>query len=207
MATLRNARLQRSPSLAIRVAGLYVFVGILVGFGVFYQTVLKQPVEPVANSRLVVEQLQPSLPTDIPVKTGSPSRLIVERLNLELPIKNGYYNSETSEWTLSDTDAFYATMTDRPNDDRGSTFIYGHNRPTAFEPLKNIKSGDTVKVVTTNGLIFTYSYARDALIQPTTTNVLNEDPDTPQLVLMTCEGIFNEVRRTMYFTFKGVHDA
>lgn len=193
-----------STSLPIRVVGLYGFLGLLVGLVFLYQAAVPKALPPPPTQLSTVNV---DLPNSQPTKTGTPNRLVVPRLGLTLPILNGYYDPQTNDWTLSDTDAFFATMTDLPNDKRGSTFIYGHNRPTAFESLKNIAAGDTVDVYTSNGLKFTYEYAQDAIIQPTTTNVLNDDPDHPQLVLMTCEGVWSEVRRLMYFNLKEVRNV
>lgn len=190
--------------LAVRVAGLYVAAGLLVTSLVIgtatppaVQTAVAQP----------VPKVEPETPRIAPILRGSPTRLVVDRIGLDLPVANGFYDQATNEWTLSDTEAFFATLSDLPNDDRGSTFIYGHNRPTAFEPLRTMAIGDTVRIMTSNGLVFTYVYTRDAIVQPTMTEVLREDPEDPQLVLMTCEGVWSEVRRIMYFSLQGVSGA
>lgn len=135
---------------------------------------------------------------------GTPERIRVDRLGVDLPIYPGSYNAKTGEWTLSNSAAYFATVTDAPNDFKGSTFIYGHNRRSVFGPLAQIQAGDTVQLRTSNGYSFTYTYARDARINPDMTSILYEHPDTPQLVLMTCEGVMSATRRVMYFTLTGV---
>lgn len=138
------------------------------------------------------------------VKQGVPVRIAVDRLNINLPIDAGTYDAKTGEWTLSDTSAYFATITDLPNELQGSTFIYGHNRQTVFAPLARIQSNDEVKVTTDNGYTFSYRYLRDASVNPDMTAILYEHPKTPQLVLMTCEGVWSSTRRIMYFTLTGV---
>ena len=207
METFNKARQRLSSTpLAIRVAGLYLIAALVViGSLLMREAVLSYKLS--QQNTLGASQTQPSLPESQPTYVGSPDRLVIERLGINLAIKPGAYDRETSEWTLTDTDAFFATITDMPNDERGSTFIYGHNRPQAFEPLKDITNGDIVKIRTKNGLEFTYEYRRDAVVEPTVTKVLTEDPEDPQLVLMTCEGVWNEVRRMMYFSLKEVKNA
>ncbi len=179
--------------LSVRIAGLYALaVAAFVGL-VGLTPLLPQP-EPAQAQ--VISYVAPI--KDV-VATGQPVQLSVDRLDLRLPIKEGHYNRSNQSWTLDDTSAFYATITDQPNDQRGSTFIYGHNRDTAFAPLTQIKAGDVVSIKTDNKLVFKYTYRRDAIIQPNMTSVLYENPAQPQLVLMTCDGLFSEVRRIMYF--------
>lgn len=135
---------------------------------------------------------------------GTPARIQVERFGIDLPINPGTYDAKTGEWTLSDAAAYFATITDKPNDTKGSTFIYGHNRQSVFAKLAGVKAGDTVKIFTTEGPVFTYTYARDASVSPNMTDILYEHPVPPQLVLMTCEGLTSATRRIMYFTLTDV---
>lgn len=191
--------LSRTP-LLVRTALVYVFLaGTFMSAGVIIQRHTPAPIEvavytPPVTAEPIKEVIQ-----------GAPTRVQVERLGIDLPISYGYYNAETQEWTLDETQAFFATITDQPNDTRGSTFIYGHNRRSVFAPLSDVQVGDTVKISTDNGHVFTYTYARDASVTPDTTQILYEHPEPPQLVLMTCEGAFSATRRIMYFTLTGVN--
>ena len=135
-----------------------------------------------------------------PVTILEPNRLTIDRLRVDLNVRDGYYDAKSKTWTLSDTEAFFATVSDRPSSNPGSTFIYGHNRPNAFGPLANLGVNDTVQLSGADGTVFTYAYVRDARVVPEATDILTADSDVPQLILMTCDGIFNEVRRVMYFS-------
>lgn len=136
--------------------------------------------------------------------SGKPAVIIVPRLNVELAVIDGAYNRTNDSWTLSDDKAQFATMTTQPNDQRGNTFIYGHNTDRVFAKLSGLQNGDIAKVKTTNGYTFSYVYSGNDSVQPTNTSVLSENPAKPQLTLMTCEGLFSQTRRMMYFDFKEV---
>jgi len=57
---------------------------------------------------------------------------------------------------------------------------------------------------TANNLTFRYVYSGEQIVQPSNTDILNAEPATPRLTLMTCEGIFSQTRRVMFFDFKEV---
>lgn len=184
--------LAKTP-LLVRVFGLYLITTGLLVPSMLYA----RPTQVVYNPTYVPP---PIVSTEARrVINGTPDRIIVERLNVDLPIKSGAYDADTGEWTLSDDAAFFATITDLPNDYQGNTFIYGHDRDAVFAPLEGIRAGDKVRIKTTNGHTFVYAYASDAIVTPDVTDVLYAEPKKPQLTLMTCDGLFSEVRRIMYF--------
>jgi LPXTG-site transpeptidase (sortase) family protein len=114
------------------------------------------------------------------------------------------YDSTHDSWTLSPTAAQFALITTKPNNIRGNTVIYGHNTQAVLAPMKDIAVGDIVSVKTTNGHTFNYTYSHDKIVDPSFTEVFSENPDTPQLTLLTCDGIWSTVRRLMYFDFQNV---
>jgi len=130
---------------------------------------------------------------------GEPVSLQIERLGINLPIKNGVYDSTTGKWTLSDDAVYFAQITALPNNQRGNTFLYGHNDRNVFGSLSGLIGGDLAIIRTANNHIFTYVYSSDETIPPDLTSVLYANPDTPQLTMMTCEGVFSQARRLMYF--------
>ncbi|MFZ3010147.1 MAG: sortase [Candidatus Microsaccharimonas sp.] len=133
------------------------------------------------------------------IVTGHPVTFSIERLGINLPVKDGVYDAQTKDWTLTDDAVFFATITTEPNDTRGNTFIYGHNQSQVIGAMQDIVVGDTLTIQTSNGLTFTYVYSHDSFVAPTFTAALKEDPDVPQLTVMTCEGIWSQSRRLMYF--------
>jgi LPXTG-site transpeptidase (sortase) family protein len=186
--------------LIFRVVPLYVVTAGVLWAGHFLFVHTQQPVsstQPIVNRSTTVGSTEHII-------SGEPTRITVDRLGIDLVVKDGYYENSTKEWTLSDNATYFAAMTTPPNDSHGNTFIYGHNTSTIFAPLKDISVGDIVNVYTSNGHIFRYTYRADAVVTPDITNVLYEDPASPQLTIMTCEGIWSKVRRIMYFDFKEV---
>lgn len=184
--------------LMVRSLGVYALVIGLVVAGQFIAQSTSRPVAAVDyRPPVVYGQVHY-------VIEGTPTKLTIELLGMSLPINIGSYDSSTGSWTLSDSAAFFASNTDKPNDYKGSTLIYGHNRASVFAPLSGLAVGDIVKVTTDNGYTFSYSYSHDADIKPNDTSIMNEHPDKPQLVLMTCDGIWSTARRAMYFSLVGV---
>jgi LPXTG-site transpeptidase (sortase) family protein len=183
--------------LLIRAVSLYVIAGaLLYGGGTIVAAYTPDP-QPVAQ--IVTAPKIKILSQQ--VISGHPVSFSVEKLDIKLPVKDGTYDPQTDQWTLTNDAVFFAAMTTEPNDTQGNTFIYGHNQPQVIEPMKDIAVGDIVTIKTSNGHTFRYEYVRDTIIAPTFTDVLNEDPEKPQLTVMTCEGIWSETRRLMYFDF------
>ena len=191
-------RILSQTPLMVRSLGVYaLIIGIVILGQLFVRSTI-QPVAAIAYQPIVkVGQVHD-------VIQGTPIQVTVARLVMNLPVQLGNYDSNTSSWTLSDTAAFFATNTDKPNDYKGSTLIYGHNRASVFAPLSGLVVGDIVKVATDNGHNFSYSYSHDAFIKPDDTSILDEHPDKPQLILMTCDGVWSATRRVMYFSLVGV---
>ncbi len=186
--------------LIFRVVPLYVVTAGVLWAG---HLLLVHPQPPVSTIQPVVSSSTMRGSTEH-IISGQPTRITIDRLGVDLVIKEGSYENSTKGWNLSDDAAYFATMTTPPNDSHGNTFIYGHNTSKIFAPLKDISVGDIVDVSTSNGHIFRYTYRADAVVTPDITNVLYEDPTSPQLTIMTCEGIWSKVRRIMYFDFKEV---
>ncbi|MBC7764312.1 sortase [Microbacteriaceae bacterium] len=185
--------------LLVRVVPLYVVFGALF---FFTQAFFPQSEKIAATIQQPISRA--SAPSSDSIISGRPNRIVVESLGIDLFIKDGTYNPSTKEWTLSNDIAYFAEMTTPANNSHGSTFIYGHNTEAIFAKFKNISSNVIVKIYTTNGHIFEYTYRNDAIVTPNITNVLYENPESPQLTVMTCEGAWSKVRRIMYFDFKVV---
>lgn len=192
-------KLTRIP-LVFRVVSLYVMAGVPL-WAASANGLLMQPEPTHVKPSVVVQRVAPPAPT---LKTGAPSTVMVPKLGINLAIIDGTYDSGNDSWTLSDDKAQFATMTDQPNDRAGNTFIYGHNTDAVFAKLSGLQAGDIAEIRTTNNLTFHYVYTGEQVVQPNNTDILNDEPASPRLTLMTCEGIFSQTRRIMYFDFKEV---
>lgn len=198
MKRLRNI-FTRIP-LVLRVVSLYVVVGLPLWFaastGQFTHRVA-------ADTHITPRRPVAAVPL-VSIKTGAPATVAVPNVGINLPVIQGEYDAVKDSWTLTDDKAQFAAMTDQPNDRAGNTFIYGHNTDPVFAKLSALKAGDVAEVKTSNNLTFRYVYSGEQIVQPTNTDILNAEPATPRLTLMTCEGIFSQTRRVMFFDFKEV---
>jgi len=185
--------------LALRIVALYISVTLL-SLGSVYAYQKNQPVVYAAENPVAAVQQAQTVVQQAPEIESMPKRLIVERLGLDIDVEPGYYDVETKEWTLDETHAFFAMQSQQPGTKAGTAFIYGHNRASAFGPLAQLSVGDTVTLDLEDGHKVTYAYARDAKVTPETTQVVTEKSDYPQLILLTCDGLFSQARRVMYFT-------
>jgi LPXTG-site transpeptidase (sortase) family protein len=194
MKRLGNIKNVRLP-LFLRVVALYVLTGVPIW--VFIATRPPEPVVAAAPPKPAIVIREGSL------RVGQPARVVVPRLGIDLKIIDGEYDKKKDTWTLSDDKAQFATMTSLPNNESGNTFIYGHNTDAVFAPLARLKTNDVVRVHTTNGLTFQYRYSGKEIVDPKTTSVLAAS-EAPRLTLMTCEGIFSQTRRVMFFDFERI---
>ncbi len=195
--------LLRSTPLAVRIGALYVVLGgVLFTGGTWLASMT--PVVYATEAPIEQQTVAKEIIKESPEIQGIPTRLKIERLGMNLAVLQGNYDPETLAWTLSDTDAFYATPSQQPGTKPGTTLIYGHNRVDAFAPLAAVGQGEVVELTLEDGTRLSYTYSHDARITPEATSILTERSLYPQLVLMTCDGMFNEVRRVMYFTLGGI---
>lgn len=193
----RQARFKIKIPLVLRVVSLYILFGAASTLGLaLTKAPAAAPVAQAPAPQFIIAK-QPKF-------KGKPVSIVVPRLGINLAIVDGTYNTGTDSWTLTDDKAQFATMTDQPNDLRGNTFIYGHNTDQVFAKLSSLGAGDVAQVVTQNGHTFNYIYSDQQSVQPNNTAILNDKPTSPRLTLMTCEGIFSQTRRIMYFNLKDV---
>lgn len=136
------------------------------------------------------------------ILSGFPSTLTVDDTGIDLGVRAGYYDARTTNWTLDNSHAFYATITPLPNDSTGTTFMYGHNRVGVFSTLKNVTKDSKAVVKTTNGRTFTYSYERMFKVTPENSQAVLAQSEKPTLVLQTCGGILDQYRMIYIFNFE-----
>lgn len=183
--------------LFLRVVALYVLVGVPV-----WTIWSLQPAEPVVAATYVPPKPAVTIRTS-DKRVGEPSRISVPRLGISLSVIDGEYDTKKDNWTLTDDKAQFARMTALPNNESGNTFVYGHNTDAVFAPLAWLEAGDVARISTTNGLTFQYRYSGKQIVNPKATSIL-ANTATPRLTLMTCEGIFSQSRRVMFFDFERI---
>lgn len=200
----------------ITIGSLFVLAGALLGYQ-YYSPFLENSDNNVHAKTQPQAQAQPQTQTQsqtqlitsskqsatTPPIIGQPTHISIPSLNISDDIVPGYYNKITQSWTLSNTQALFATVTSIPNSKAGNTFIYGHARAKVFANLINAKKGTKVTISTNNGHIFTYLYASQRDVSPSDVSLFNYS-GKPLLTLQTCSGLWSENRRLITFNLVGV---
>lgn len=175
--------------------GSAVLIAIGLMFGGF--SVITQLLT-VKNSHAQILQNHTPLNNPNPLITGTPVHLAVPDVNIDLDVVQGHYYPSTNSWTLTLNDAQWGTMTAKPNNKSGLTYIYGHYRVHVFYTLPHIKAGDQALVRTDNGHTFTYTYTNNVVVSPSDTSIFKYE-GKPVLVLQTCTGAWYQYRQLFVF--------
>lgn len=134
--------------------------------------------------------------------SGVPAQIVIPRLYINVGVVSGVYYNNAAVWSVAHDYANYAENTTPANNISGKTYIYGHWTKAIFGNTKNMVPGDIAYVTTSNHHIFTYSYTGNEVIKPTDTGWLNNMGGKPGLILMTCQGLWAQDRRLMFFNLK-----
>lgn len=168
--------------------------------GILWFMARQQPVyvhaEPVTAAQTVPKQ----------AVFGTPVEIRIPSLNIDLPVDPGVYNPATDSWTLSGFHAQYGTMTAPANDAAGNTFIYGHNNPYVFGPLKRIQPGASVEIIASNGNRFYYTYQKSYTVAPNDVSLFKYY-GSPILTVQTCTGAWHEKRQLYEFKLDRVVES
>lgn len=180
----------------LSIGGLFVLVGLLLGYEPFLQYWHIRQIS--TNSFSTSINTQP-LNSDSKVTEfiqGKPVRIEIPSVGINIPVTDGFYNYKTKTWTLSKDKAHYGTITAMPNNRGGNTFIYGHNRKEVFSKLGKLKMGQDAMVYTDNGHIFTYRFRNSYETNPNDDSLFRYQ-GPPILTLQTCSGLWYENRLLM----------
>jgi LPXTG-site transpeptidase (sortase) family protein len=173
----------------IGLAGIVVFP--------WAQPVTHAEAEPVVQvSEAPIQQI--GTPVAITI-SGRPTQITVPSVGIGLPVVDGFYNKTTGEWTLGPNQAQFATPSKLPNNERGTTYIYGHDTQAVFNRLHKLKVGAEVAVVTDNGYQFVYRFTDSVVTTPYAVAEVTAPSDKPRLSLQTCYGPTSADRRIFHF--------
>jgi LPXTG-site transpeptidase (sortase) family protein len=139
-----------------------------------------------------------------PLITGTPTHIEIPNVGIDLNVIPGYYYPKTATWTLSLDSAQFATMTAKPNNKSGDTFIYAHYRFHVFYTLPKVKAGDEAIITTDNGHTFRYTFVSSTITTPDNTSLFNYK-GKPILILQTCTGTHFQNRQLFVFNFTQVN--
>lgn len=165
-----------------------------------------------ANSRAAERNAQATLSdikySSLAIKTlvsGLPVKIVIPSVGIDIPVVDGYYFPHSTNWSVALTKANYDISTPAPNNKHGTTYIYGHWSPQVFGPTAKMIPGNLAYVYTSNNHIFSYKFEYKKVTRETDSAVLADFSKKPGLVLMTCQGMWAQNRRFMYFTFVSVN--
>jgi LPXTG-site transpeptidase (sortase) family protein len=176
----------------------FVLAGILLSSQHFIQLWQKKNSQPFFTTIS-----QPAVPAKATV-SGTPSHISIPAVGIDLDVEPGYYDKTSQTWTLSLTQAMYATITPEANNAAGNTFIYGHNRTQVFYKLLKVQPGENATVTTSNHHRFVYKMVSRRDTKPTDSSLFNYQ-GPPILTLQTCSGFWYQNRSL--FVFKLVEAA
>lgn len=186
-----------TKNVIVQLILLYTVIGLLLGFP-FIASVPDQISARLSSNTQLTAQLPE--PTDT-IVSGKPIHVRIPHIHLDIPVIDGKY--EDGVWQLSNNKVLFATVTSLPNNSTGNSVLYGHNTSHVLLATKDLSPGDLLYVDTQEGNTFVYTYTSDQMVQPDDTSVL-KDTITPQVTLITCNGVFNSHRRVMTFLFSSV---
>lgn len=178
---------------------------LLVGSFLGYQRFVEFSARPV-TIRTNVQTTRPEpivLPATNGLVEGKPVRIVIPSVNIDVPVLDGIYNPHTQTWTLSETAAQYALITQLANNQTGNTFIYGHNRTAVFKRLLDAKEGAIAKVYTTNNHVFTYKLRATKVTNPRDDSLFYYK-GSPILTVQTCSGLWFQNRSLFTFDYVAV---
>lgn len=163
---------------------------------------------PVAHAEVPRTVQQPHAPAKpaFVVVAGKPVRLVIPDYAIDLPVDEGFYDSTTATWTLSETHAQFAMMTTLANNASGNTFIYGHGTDVVFGKLgaTTPPPGTQALIYTDNNRVLSYRFQDARNLTPDDTSVFNDYTGPSTLTLQTCTGSLSEWRTMFRFTFEKV---
>jgi len=122
-----------------------------------------------------------------------PLRIIVPKLSIDLPVKEA--RVEGNNWELFEDAASYL-ITSAKIGDSGNTVIYAHAKPHLFGPLKRVKKGERIYVLTDRNWVV-YEVFKTETVPPTHIEVVLPT-EKKTLTLYTCTNFLDKDRFVVF---------
>lgn len=124
-----------------------------------------------------------------PEDSAAPHHISIADVGIDMDIEPGVINNGI--WSVSEFHANHLKTSAHPGT-KGNVIIYGHDKPSIFERLRDIEPGASITISTTSGE-HVYIVEETYTTAPTDSSpILPTDEET--LTVYTCEGLFNEKR-------------
>lgn len=195
---------RRSPAL-VTIKRLVAILFIIEGLILFGQTVylhgpttsqfLKKKVEKAVagiikepdNRFGTVEVAKEALTEKI--NTNHPTRILIPKIGLEQPVEDG--KIVDGQWNISESGASYMIGSCAPGNPC-NIVVYGHAKEQIFGPLKKIKTGDSITILTeTKWYLYKVSEIKD--VSPEQISVIGPTSEET-LTLFTCTAFLDSKR-------------
>lgn len=171
--------------------------------GMFVSVLYPKPAPVISEPVAAVVRKKMPEPAMAKINLGLPTRVVVPSVGIDLPVRMGFYDPVTQDWTVDMQSAFYADRSVPINDSNGSTLIYGHAQHGLFSRLPEITDGATAEVHTDTGKVFSYTFQSSRQVTPDDTSIF-VTTGAPMLTLQTCSGPFDAYRTLVSFNLSGV---
>lgn len=185
MASSRKSSKRKSKPSSLKIfIGLLIFIsGIYLIFnkdkgGIYLSTTFAE--EPVKIEELKLGNM---------VLGETPERIIIPSLRINLPVKAAKVVS--GYWEVFDESAAWGEGSGIPGQ-KGNQVIFAHAKESLFLPLRSIKLGDKIYVLTKDKY-FQYQINEIKEVRPGQTEVIAPTPDET-LTLYTCSGFADSKR-------------
>lgn len=120
-----------------------------------------------------------------------PTHMSIGEIGIDLNVAEGAFDKSTSTWTLDNTHAFFAKGTTTP-------ILYSHNQPKLFFNLRLANNNSRLVLTYADGSTLSLKYFATRFIDPNDGSILTES-NKDMVILMTCSGLSDEMRRVVYF--------
>ncbi|HVZ67395.1 MAG TPA: sortase [Patescibacteria group bacterium] len=182
----KSTKRRKSTSSFSKIDLLRAFLGlffVLLGFFLLYK------IPTIPQKKTNNEPIKASKTFNQGKETSNVKRILISSVDIDLPVEpakivDGY-------WETSDTTASHGEGSLNPGQG-GNVVIFAHARMGLFYPLKDVKKGDIVYVLTTNKW-YRYKISSVSSVLPNDVTVV-APTKKEVLTLFTCSGFFDEKR-------------
>ncbi|NTV31334.1 sortase [candidate division WWE3 bacterium] len=126
-----------------------------------------------------------------------PQQIQISQAGIDLPIIP--VPLENGTWQVNDNVANFAQGTSFLSAESGNVGLFAHDRNSAFRSIKKLKVDDLIQIKTVYDKVeytFTYRVEQIDSVTPDQVNVF-APTDAPVVTLVTCDGVFSQMRHVV----------
>lgn len=171
----KKLKKNRLPILLVLAGGLLILFPTL-----YKQTSLKQNLDPIKIDAKLLSNKK---------STQTPQRILIPKYKLDLKIIEA--NVVSGFWELSESSASHGVGSGNLGE-KGNIVVFAHARDELFGPIRDIKKGDAIYLLTKNSW-HKYRVSETKLVDPNQIEVIAPTPKET-LTLFTCSGFLDSKR-------------